>query len=170
MLEDKGVARALAPAPIVNEVPQTPNWLKLLRPRPVNTPTGGQDLLRKSRKLAVTYPSFQDPTLRLFSLKASKALDIQAAKVAELEAQNAYLTAKLQRKQQKKRKAVKIAPGQKFVRMADIRRVKRRLRSRVIYNDEASDVDVPKKGTALPDGSEEDLTEIEDCIEIPSGH
>ncbi|KAI1314728.1 hypothetical protein F5Y16DRAFT_393357, partial [Xylariaceae sp. FL0255] len=165
MLEDKGVARALAPAPIVDEVPQTPNWLELLRPRPVNTPAGGQDLLRKSRKLAVTHPSFQDPTLKLFSLKASKALDTQTAKIAELEAQNVYLTAKLERKQQKKRKAVKIAPGQKFVRMADVRRAKRRLRSRVIYEDEASDVDVPGKGTALPEGFKEDLTEIEDCIE-----
>ncbi|KAI1318536.1 hypothetical protein F5Y16DRAFT_391818 [Xylariaceae sp. FL0255] len=169
MLEDKGMAQALAPVPIVDKVPQTPNWLELLRPRPVNTPAGRQDLLRKSQKLAVTHPSFQDPTLKLFSFKASKALDTQTAKIAELEAQNVYLTAKLERKQQKKRKAVKIAPGQKFVKMADIRRAKRRLRNKVIYKNEASDIDIPKKGTTLLEGFKEDLTEIEDCIEIPSG-
>lgn len=68
----------------------------------------------------------------------------------------------------KKRQAVKIAPGQRFVRIADIRRAKRRLRSRVMYNDKVSDVDMPGKGTAPPEGCEKDLTEPEKCIDIPN--
>ncbi len=93
MLEGEGLARA----PTQPERPKTPEFLPLLRPRPMKTPSGGQDLLKSSRNLAKSCPSFHNPTLQLFSQKASKALDVQAAKIAELEARNAYLVAKLER-------------------------------------------------------------------------
>lgn len=50
--------------------------------------------------------------------------------------------------------------------MADIRRAKRRLRGRVVYEDEASDVDMPGAPRNAAEAEEEDGTEAEDCIVV----
>ncbi len=101
--------------------------------------------LRKScRKFAFQYTAFSLPLQRLVTRKASKALDYQAEKIANLEAKVSYLEAKLRKTITKKRKKVKPAPGKRLVRMANVRRVKRRLRRRAVYEDEASDCEVPR--------------------------
>ena len=66
----------------------------------------------------------------------------------------------------KKKKKVKLALRRKFAIIADIRRVKRRIRRRVIYKDEASDCEVPGTVESLVAAIAEDESEIEDCITI----
>jgi len=164
ILEDVGVARARSkPSEVVEKEP-TPDFLAELAPTPIKTPSGGQELRNSSRKLAATDPTFRMPSQRLFIRKASKALDQSASRIAHLEAQVDYLQTKLDRKATRVRQKVRIAPGQRFVRMADIRRAKRRLRGRVVYEDEASDVEVPGGPRNAIEAIEDDGTEAEDCI------
>ncbi|KAI1316579.1 hypothetical protein F5Y16DRAFT_168973 [Xylariaceae sp. FL0255] len=169
MLESEGVARAPARAPPAVSGPKSPDFLLLRGPKPIDTPAGGQELIRKSRQLADHDSTFRNPTQALFARKASKALDLQAGRIAELEAQVTILTAQLERKRKKKRKAVKVPPGERFIKMAAIRRVKRRLRNRVVYDDETSDIEMAGKGTGFEEEVFSDETEAEDCIDIPSG-
>ncbi|KAK8076080.1 methyltransferase protein [Apiospora phragmitis] len=106
------------------------------------------------------------PSQRLFIRKASKALDQSANRIADLGAQVDYLQAKLDRKTTRVRQKVRTAPGQRFIRMADIRRAKRRLRGRVIYEDEASDVEVPGGPRNATEAIEYDGTEAEDSYGV----
>ena len=76
---------------------------------------------------------------RRFYLKAAKALDSALAEIAQLKALNASLRAKISKVNKKTRKVVKINLNQLFIRMANIKRTKRRLRGRTIYDDEASE-------------------------------
>ncbi|KAK8036740.1 hypothetical protein PG994_015237 [Apiospora phragmitis] len=168
ILEDVGVARARPKPSGVVERELTPDFVAELAPTPIKTPSGGQALRNSSRKLATVDHSFSLPSQRLFTRKASKALDQQANKIASLEAQIDYLHAKLDRKTAKVRQKVKVAPGQRFVRMANIRRAKRRLRGRVVYEDEASDVDMPGGPCNAAETIEDDGTEVEDCIIVES--
>ncbi|KAI0815419.1 hypothetical protein GGR55DRAFT_675034 [Xylaria sp. FL0064] len=158
MLESEGVAEA----PPAISGPKSPDFLLLRDPKLIDTPAGGQELIRKSRQLADHDRTFRNPTQALFARKASKALDLQAGRIAELEAQVTILTAHLEKKRKKKRKAVKLPPGERFVKMTDIRRVKRRLRNRVVYDDDASDVNVAEKGTSFVEEVFSDETEAED--------
>ncbi|KAK8095253.1 transposase [Apiospora kogelbergensis] len=164
ILEDVGVARVCSRAPEVVERELTPDFVAELAPTPIKTPSGGQALRRSGRQLAALDPTFKLPSQRLFVRKASKALDQQADKIASLEAQIDYLQSKLDRKTARVRQKVRIAPGQRFVRMADIRRAKRRLRGRVVYEDEASDIEVPGGPRNANEIIEGDGTEAEDCI------
>ncbi|GAW17609.1 hypothetical protein ANO14919_070680 [Xylariales sp. No.14919] len=99
-------------------------------------------------------------------MKASKALDLKDVRIAELEPQNERLRLQSARKMKQVRQKVKIEPNQKFVRMADARRAKRRLHGRVIYEDENEAFDVPGRGTRYGQLRPEDVTEAEDCINI----
>ncbi|KAJ3571874.1 hypothetical protein NPX13_g5232 [Xylaria arbuscula] len=74
---------------------------------------------------------------------------------------------RLKKSIKKKQKKVKLAPGRRFAMMADVRRVKRRLRRRAIYEDEASDCEVPGTVESLTKAIAEDESEAEDCIEAP---
>ncbi|KAK8096427.1 uncharacterized protein PG998_014295 [Apiospora kogelbergensis] len=164
ILEDVGVARVRSGAPEVVERESTPDFVAELAPTPIKTPSGGQALRRSGRQLAASDPTFKLPSQRLFIRKASKALDQQANKIASLEAHINYLQAKLGRKLAKVRQKVRIAPEQRFVRMADIRRAKRRLRGRVVYEDETSDGEVPNGPYSAGEAAEHDATEAEECI------
>ncbi|KAI3335369.1 hypothetical protein F4824DRAFT_500989 [Ustulina deusta] len=109
-----------------------------------------------TKKLAKSYPSFNNPSQRLFSAKASKALDLKAEKIAFLEAKVETLEAQIARKAKNKRKVVKLPPGESFYRMTHVRQTKRILRRRIVYADEAADVDIPER---------ED-TDTEDVIQV----
>ncbi|KAK6858945.1 hypothetical protein PG995_004798 [Apiospora arundinis] len=156
ILEDVGVARERSDAPPVLTRQSTPDFLTEVAPTPIKTPSGGQELRRSIRKLATNDPTFHLPSQRLFTRKASKALDQQASKIADLEARIDYLTTKLEKTTKKVRQKVVLPPGQRFIRMANIRQAKRRLRGRVVYEDEASDTEV----------IERELTDTEDCIVV----
>ncbi|KAK6858979.1 hypothetical protein PG995_004832 [Apiospora arundinis] len=156
ILEDVGVARGRLDAPAVLIRDSTPDLLTEVAATPIKTPSGGQELRRSIRKLATNDPTFNLPSQRLFTRKASKALDQQASKIADLEARIDYLTTKLEKTAKKVRQKVTLTPGQLFIRMANIRQAKRRLRGRVVYEDEASDQDVPEK----------EITDTEDCIQV----
>ncbi|KAK6836397.1 DDE-domain-containing protein [Apiospora arundinis] len=156
ILEDVGVARGRLDAPAVLIRDSTPDLLTEVAATPIKTPSGGQELRRSIRKLATNDPTFNLPSQRLFTRKASKALDQQASKIADLEARIDYLTTKLEKTAKKVRQKVTLTPGQRFIRMANIRQAKRRLRGRVVYEDEASDQDVPEK----------EITDTEDCIQV----
>ncbi|KAK6840985.1 hypothetical protein PG987_001845 [Apiospora arundinis] len=156
ILEDVGVARGRLDAPAVLIRDSTPDLLTEVAATPIKTPSGGQELRRSIRKLATNDPTFNLPSQRLFTRKASKALDQQASKIADLEARIDYLTTKLEKTAKKVRQKVTLTPGQRFIRMANIRQAKRRLRGRVVYEDEASDQDVPEK----------EITDTEDCIQL----
>ncbi|KAK6857597.1 hypothetical protein PG995_006424 [Apiospora arundinis] len=164
ILKDVGVARVRSGTPEVVERESTPDFVAELAPTPIKTPSGGQALRRSGRQLAASDPTFKLPSQRLFIRKASKALDQQANKIASLEAHINYLQAKLDRKSARVRQKVRIAPGQRFVRMADIRRAKRRLRGRVVYEDETSDGEVPNGPYSAGEAAEHDATEAEECI------
>ncbi|KAK8859449.1 Tigger transposable element-derived protein 2 [Apiospora arundinis] len=164
ILEDVGVARIRPGASEVVERESTPDFVAELAPRPIKTPSGSQALRRSSRQLAALDPTSKLPSQRLFVRKASKALDQQADKTASLEAQIDYLQSKLERKAARVRQKVRIAPGQRFVRMADICRAKRKLRGRVVYEDEASDTEVPGGPRNANEIIEGDGTEAKYCI------
>jgi hypothetical protein len=168
MLEKEGVAKAKPAAPAAGARPKTPEFSVFDPKYVMETPSTGQDLRRSCRKFATDYSAFNMPAQRLVTRKASKALDRQAEKIAFLEAKVQYLQAKVSRSVPKKRKKVKPAPGRKFAMMADVRRVKRRMRRRVIYEDEASDCEVPGTVESLVAAIAEDESEIEDCITIPT--
>ena len=154
ILEDVGVARERSDAPPVLTRELTPDFLTEVAPTPIKTPSGGQELRRSVRKLATNDPTFHLPSQRLFTRKVSKALGQQASKITDLEARINYLTTKLEKTTKKVRQKVVLPPGQRFIRMANIRQAKRRLRGRVVYEDEASDTEV----------IERELTDTEDCI------
>lgn len=166
MLEKEGVARARAKAPAAEERPKTPDFSVFDPKYCMETPSTGQDLRRSCQKFAADYPAFYMPAQRLVTRKAAKALDQQAEKIAFLEAKVKILQARLKKSIKKKRKKVKPAPGRRFAMMADVRRVKRRLRRRAIYEDEASDCEVPGTVESLTNAIAEDESEAEDCIEV----
>ena len=166
MLETEGVARARAKAPAVRERPKTPDF-NVFDPKYVmETPSTGQDLRRSCRKFATDYAAFNMPAQRLVTRKASKALDHQAKTIANLQAQVQSLQAKVSKTIKKKKKKVKPAPGRKLVKMSDVRRVKRRMRHRVLYEDELPDCDVPGTVEDLTRAIAEDESEAEECITI----
>lgn len=154
-MEDIGIVRNQPTLSVGPAKESTPDFLEEIALIPLKTPSRGQELRRSSRKLAATDTIFNFPSQRLFTRKASKALDQQANKIANLEAQVAYLTTKLEKKAKNVRKKVILTPGQRFIRMADICKAKRQLRGRVVYEDEASDVEV----------MERELTDTEECIQ-----
>jgi hypothetical protein len=129
MLETTGVARIRPKAPVVIR-PKTPDFMMAQTLIPIYTPSGGQALRKSSRKLSEKDSTFGLPSQRLFARKASKALDLQASKIADLEAQVEYLVTILGQSNKRVRAKVTIPPGQRFVRMADVRKVKRKLRGR----------------------------------------
>jgi hypothetical protein len=92
-----------------------------------------------------------------FSYVRLESLDLQAIEIAELQAKVDYLQAKVTKQRNRARKAVKLAPGHTLVKMTDVRRVKGRLRGKIIYDDEASDVDMPRAPQAFQ-------SEAVDCI------
>ncbi|KAI1274830.1 hypothetical protein F5Y07DRAFT_191386 [Xylaria sp. FL0933] len=136
----------------------------LVEPR--RTPSGGQDFLRSSRKVAPEYRSLQAPVHRLLTMKASKALDMKDVQSAESKPQNERLRLQSAKKNNQVRQKVKIAPNQKFVPMADVRRAKRGLRGRMIYEDENEAFNVPGIGTGYGKLRPEDVTEAEDYLII----
>ncbi|KAI0439933.1 hypothetical protein F4803DRAFT_553556 [Xylaria telfairii] len=137
MLEEEGVARKRRQAPTAEIRPKTPDF---------NT------------------DEFNMPTPRLLARKAAKAFDRAVCQIANLEAKIEYLEAKVAKNTKNYRQKVKIAPGQRFVRMADVRRTRRRLRNRDIFEDEAADCQVPDDGNGPPEVAIEDVSEAEDCI------
>jgi hypothetical protein len=166
ILEDIGVPRARQKAPTRFNRPSTPDFVTELAPISIQTPSGGQALRTCSRNLASVDPTFRLPTVRLFARKAGKALDECVGKLVDVQARNEYLEAKLVRKTKKVRQKVKVAPGERFVRMADVRRAKRRLRNRVLYEDEASDGEVPRQQGGADEVGDCEDTEAEDCITV----
>lgn len=160
LLEKEGVVRQRPGESRLLQRASTPDLLGTIVQTPIKTPSRGQELLISRRKLAATDPTFNMPAQRLFARKASKALDEATGQIAHLQAQNDYLRAKIKIDRPNKRKAVAVAPNEAFVRMVDVRRTKRRLRGRVLFNDDDSDEQIPEGAPRVED------TEIEDCIMV----
>ncbi|KAI0139641.1 hypothetical protein GGR57DRAFT_442212 [Xylariaceae sp. FL1272] len=164
ILEEEGVARTRPEGPPTPPRPQTPNFAAIATPIAVKTLGGGQDRLRSSRKVVLTCGLPPNPAQRLLDREASKALDQKAAKIAESQAYITTLERKLVAKRLTKRRKVTVAPGQRFIHAADVRRVRRRMRNRVVYEDEDKDFDVPRERRDLTEISPEDVSEVESCI------
>ena len=156
MLEKKGVVKATAPTLTAEERPVTPNLLTMASKVIIETPSGSQQLQATTRKLATVYPSFNNPSQRLFSVKASKALNQHAQTIAFLKAKIETLEAQIDQNAKVERKSVKTGPNDDFARMTHVRKAKRELRSRVIYTDEAIDCNI----------LEREDTDTEEVIEV----
>ena len=158
MLEKNSVIKAQAPTLTAEERPVTPNFLTITSKIIIETPSRSQQLQASTQKLAATYPSFNNPSQRLFSAKASKALDQKAQTITFLKAKIETLEAQITQQAIAKRKAVKLNPNDDFARMTHVRKAKRQLRGRIIYTDEAADVDVIERKD----------TDTEDVIKVRS--
>ncbi|KAI2625565.1 hypothetical protein GGS21DRAFT_493609 [Xylaria nigripes] len=160
ILKEKGVARDAAPTSSTHERECTPEVYTESVETPIKTPSTGQELRNSTRKLAAANPSLNIPCSRLLSRKASKALDLQAYKIAQLESTIEYLRAKVAKQTKAPRQSGKPPPGSRFVRMGHVRRAHRRLRNRTVYEDELEECDVP----IVDDPAYQ--TESEDCIVV----
>lgn len=166
ILHEKGVARKAAEAAEGSERPKTPTFLEIVNPVPVVIPSSGQEIFTTGRKLAISKTRFSSACQRLWNIKAAKALDTANATIADLTFANLFLQAKVDWRKNNTQKAVKIAPGHRFVRMADIRRAKRRVRSRTIYEDDAATENIPGRGRRASGRAWEDVTKAESSIEV----
>jgi hypothetical protein len=166
ILKDKGMAKDATNGSAAEEIPKTPGFSVFMPIMYFNTPTSSQDLLRSCRKSAIEVGGFDISAQRLVTWKAAKALDHQAKKIANLETKVQYLETKVTTSVKKKRKKAKPTPGRRLVMMADVRKVQRRLRRKIVYKDEASDYEVPTIVIPSHEAIPEDKSEVEDCIVI----
>ncbi|KAI1818902.1 hypothetical protein F4861DRAFT_544572 [Xylaria intraflava] len=142
MLDEVSVARAPRTEVTLCIRPATPDFTTDIANIYVATPNGSQEYRKNLQKLGKVDKSFNQPLHRLAHRKVCKALDLQAWENAQLRTENAILRDKLERKKKNTRKAVKPLPTEKFVKLNEVRAVQRTLRGRVVYADEAADLDV----------------------------
>jgi hypothetical protein len=131
----------------------------------ISTPRSSRDLNIIERNLRGVDPALFTPTIRLLFRKVGKALDDQIVQLSNTQALNQSLQHIVDKSNSKKRKAVHPAPNEDFVRLADVRRVRRTIegfaQSSSEESSENSSIEEEEEQIELED-SEEDCIEVKD--------
>jgi hypothetical protein len=135
--------------PVIPVLP-IPDFAVEFSPMEFSTPKSSRDVFRITEKLRKINPNFGKPIARQLFAKLDKGLNAHIINIFSIETRNEFLEQALEKTRPKKRKKVLPAPNEKFVRIANVIRIRRSM-----------------PGYMVPDSDDNDKVEIISGNETP---